>query len=189
MYNTGTEQSIAGVSNDAVLNATGKDWGAWFVVLDRINAAKKPHRVIARYLHTEEGLSGWWSQMVTVGYEQVRGRRVRHQKGAYFEISKGKTIHAPIESVFKAWADEALREYWLPGQSIYIRKASPVKSMRVTWSDERTGLNVYFYPIAENKTKISVQHVKLTDAEEAEEMKIFWGDSLVALKDFLETLA
>ena len=75
MYNTETITSIAGVSNDAVLNATGKDWGSWFVVLDGINAVKKSHGVIAMYLHKEEGLSGWWSQMVTVGYVQSRSRR------------------------------------------------------------------------------------------------------------------
>ena len=39
-----------------------------------------PHKQIAEYLYEKHGLSGWWSQVVTVVYEQERGLREKHQK-------------------------------------------------------------------------------------------------------------
>jgi hypothetical protein len=37
-----------------------------------------PHKQIAEYLYEKHGLSGWWSQVVTVVYEQERGLREKH---------------------------------------------------------------------------------------------------------------
>jgi hypothetical protein len=47
--------------------------------------------------------------MVTVGYEQVTGRRVKNQKTDGFEISVSKTIAAPVAVAFEAWKDAAIR--------------------------------------------------------------------------------
>ena len=33
------------------------------------------HKEIAEYLNEKRGVPGWWSQMVTVTYEQERGLR------------------------------------------------------------------------------------------------------------------
>jgi uncharacterized protein YndB with AHSA1/START domain len=185
MTNIGTPQIVAGISSDAVLNATGKGWDGWFHILDSAHAAQLPHPEIAKYLNEKQGLSGWWSQMVTVGYEQARGLRVAHQKGANFEISKGSTIAAPIETVYNAWADETLRQRWLPDRPIHIRKATPYKSMRVTWSDRLTSLNVHFYEKG-GKSQVVVQHTKLASPADAANMKAFWGQALARLKAALE---
>ncbi len=180
-------RSIAGVSDEAVLRATGKDWAGWLRKLDTIRAEEKSHKEIAAYLHEHAGLSPWWSQQVTVGYEQARGMRVKHQKGTTFEISRSKTIAVPIGQLYKAWSDASQRERWLPGHPIHIRKATPEKSMRITWSDEETGLNVHFYEKAENKSQVVVQHVKIADQESAEKNKSFWSRALGDLKRLLET--
>lgn len=178
---------VAGISSDAVLNATGKGWDGWFAVLDAANAAELAHPDIAKYLHEQQGLPGWWSQMVTVGYEQARGLRVAHQKGDNFETSKSRTFAAPISKLYKAWANEAQREQWLPGQPIHIRKATADKSMRITWSDRETGLNVEFYNKGTNKSQIAIQHVKLASASDVRARKAFWAAALDRLETFLQT--
>jgi hypothetical protein len=186
LANTGTYEVVAGVKNETVLQKTGRDWDEWFSLLDQLQADTKPHKEIAQHLFQNYQLSGWWSQMVTVGYEQARGLRQKHQKGKFFEVSRSKSINAPIEMVWRAWVNESMRDDWLPGFRFFIRKATPIKSMRITWADNRTGLNVYFYPKGMGKCQISVQHVKLTSSNEAEAMKLFWETALEDLKYYLE---
>jgi hypothetical protein len=63
--------SVAGMSDVAVKKATGRDWAAWVKVLDAAGATSKPHREIVKIVNA----GSWWSQMVTVGYERIRGLR------------------------------------------------------------------------------------------------------------------
>jgi hypothetical protein len=72
--------------DEAVLRKTGRKWQQWFTVLDSVGAAKMPHKQIAEYLYEKHGLSGWWSQVVTVVYEQERGLREKHQISDGFGI-------------------------------------------------------------------------------------------------------
>src|ERR1700752_4374658 len=69
----------AGVGSDAVLRATGKAWDEWLKLLDRAGAKKMPHKDIALMLSRQFKVPDWWSQMVTVGYEQARGLRKAYQ--------------------------------------------------------------------------------------------------------------
>ena len=55
----------AGVSDEAVSKATGRDWDEWIAALDRAGAATRTHKEIAKLLHGELGVvSGWWSQLM-----------------------------------------------------------------------------------------------------------------------------
>src|SRR5688572_6082563 len=63
---------LAGMSDEAVKKATGRDWAAWVKTLDAAQAHEKPHREIAAYV-SSLGTPDWWSQGVTVGYERIRG--------------------------------------------------------------------------------------------------------------------
>ena len=71
----------AGVSDEAVAKATGRDWNGWLAALDRAGASTLAHKEIAALLNGKLGVaSGWWSRMIAVGYEQARGLRDRYQK-------------------------------------------------------------------------------------------------------------
>ena len=61
------------VSDDAVRSATGKGWDEWFAILDAAGAVAWKHPDIARWVAGEFGISGWWAQSVTVGFERARG--------------------------------------------------------------------------------------------------------------------
>ena len=108
------------ISDDAVKRATGRDWVEWCRLLDNEGATKMKHGEIARMVHDKFNGGDWWSQMVTVGYEKLRGLRVLHQKGGGFEITRSKTISAPLARVYKAWHSAAMRRKWLADPDIDV---------------------------------------------------------------------
>lgn len=177
--------SYGGISTTAVRKATDRTWAEWLTLLDAAGARKLPHREIAQLLKRKHRLDDWWSQMVTVGYEQARGLRTKHQKSDGFEISLTKTMAVPVDRAFAAWRDPALREQWLPRTPLTIRKATPHKSIRIVWADE-TSVGVNFWPKGPLKCSVVPQHGRLTTPEAAEKMKAYWTAKLEALRAFLE---
>jgi hypothetical protein len=177
--------NYGGISSAAVKKATGRTWAEWLALLDKAGAKNLPHREIVQWLERKHHLSEWWRQMVTVGYEQARGLRLKHQKVDGFEISVSKTIAAPVDRAFAAWRESALREQWLPRTPLTLRKATPHKSIRILWPDGTT-LSVNFWPKGPLKCQVVPQHGKLTTPEAAEQMKAYWAAKLEALQAFLE---
>lgn len=186
---TTTRASAGGIGSDAVKQATGKTWDQWFSILDKAGAAKKTHKEIAAWFCEQfrgDGLSDWWAQMVTVGYEQARGLREKHQKADGYQISGNKTIGVPVKRLFDAFHDERIRRRWLV-EAITIRKATAPKSLRVTWSDGKSHIDVNLYPKGDDRSYVSLQHSKLPNARAAEKMKTYWRTGLERLKALLES--
>jgi uncharacterized protein YndB with AHSA1/START domain len=183
MAKTSEPRNAVRVGDAAVQAKTGKTWAEWFAVLDKAGAAKLDHKGIVAILDNL-GVDGWWCQMVTVGYEQERGLRDRHQKADGYAVSARKTIAVPVERLFAAWHDAKLRKRWLK-EAITIRKATAPKSLRITWADGVTNVEVNLYPKGEAKSQITVQHSKLGNAAEAAKMKAFWAGKLERLQELL----
>src|SRR5262245_8370585 len=128
--------TVAGMSDRAVQARTGRTWAEWVAVLDAIDAAKLQHGEIASHLYEKLGVDGWWAQMVTVGYERIRGLRDKGQRrGGGYEINKSKTYPVPVRRMFEAVSTPRGRKAWLPERGIAVRKATPDKTLRMTWSD------------------------------------------------------
>ena len=174
-----------GISDDAVKAATGKTWPQWCAVLDKQGAAKLDHKGIVAIVAGGFGIGPWWQQMVTVGYEQARGLREKHEKVSGFSVSASRTFPVAAAIVFKAWTDARKRRRWLP-DPLTIRKATPDRSVRIVWGDGKTKVDVMFYPKGDAKTQMSVQHDKLKDAKAAKKMKQFWAAAMERLKATLE---
>lgn len=175
------------MSDEAVKAETGKTWGEWFGVLDKAGARKLPHKEIAGYLYNEHGVPGWWCQMVTVEYEQARGLRARHERASgHFDITVSRTIAVPVSVLYDAWHNESKRARWLPNTKLSVRKVTKNKSMRITWKDGKTSLEVNFYGKGAGKGQVAVQHSKLPDAKAAEKMKHYWSTTLDKLRTLLE---
>lgn len=173
------------ISDSAVKDKTGKNWNEWFAILDAAGAQAMTHKQIVAYLVKEYEIGGWWQQMVTVSYEQARGLRQKHEKPSGYQISRSRTIAAPVERVYAAWLDSVQRNRWLGDSEFSIRKATPNKSMRITWVDGETNLDVSFTSKYPDKTQITVQHDKLPSPEQAEQMKVYWADALETLEKYL----
>jgi len=183
---SGTKK-VAGMSDAAVQAKTGKTWREWLVTLDKVGANKMNHRDITRLVHARfPKIGGWWAQMVTVGYEQARGLREKHQTPEGYAVSASATIAAPVGTLFRAWLDAAVRRRWLAHPTLTIRKASRNKSLRITWGDGKTHVDVLFYPKGAGKTQVNAQHRKLADSRQASKMKSYWKEQLANLKALVE---
>jgi hypothetical protein len=173
--------------DEAVQAKTGKTWAEWLAVLDAAGAAGMSHKEIVEYLHARHNVGPWWRQSITVAYEQERGLRLKHEKPEGFQISRSKTVNAPLVSLYEAWSNEKLRQGWLADPGFTARKATSGKSMRITWVDGTTSVEVNFYDKGGEKAQVTVQHSKLPGSEEAERMKVYWEENLARLKDVLES--
>ena len=171
-----------GVSDAAVKAATGKDWAGWFALLDGANATAMSHAQIAAYLGREQGVSSWWSQMVANCYERERGLREKHQMPNGYQVSVSRTMETPLARLYEAWSDSASRDRWLAEGALVVRKATPEKSVRLTWVDGRTSVEAYFYPKGVARSQVTVQHSKLASAGDGERMKAYWREALDRLQ-------
>ncbi len=175
------------MSDTAVQAKTGKTWDQWFAILDRAGARKMTHQEIANHLYNKLDVGPWWSQMVTVTYEQERGLRDKHQKADGYSFSASRTLSLPVGKVFRSFANEKTRKTWLPESGLVVRKTTRDKSMRVTWPDGKSSLEIYFVPKADDKSQVVVQHSKLPDAKTAAKMKVYWTKALDRLRDSLDS--
>ncbi len=171
---------LAGMSDEKVKAATGCTWESWVWHLDRVDAHQWPHRAIAEYVHEKYKVPNWWTQMVTVGYERIRGLREKGQRrsGAW-GASKSRTVAAGAGKVFNAFKQPKQRAPWLPNK-VVIRTAVPNKSLRMTWEDG-TSVEVYVVSKGRSKATVAIEHTKLGSRAESDRMKEFWSEKLDAL--------
>lgn len=174
------------VGDDAVKASTGKAWAEWYAILDAAGASKLDHKSIVAVLSEKYSVGSWWRQMITVGYEQERGLRELHQGPKGYAVTSSKTIDVPLRTLFNAWKDEKARAHWLPKADFEIRKATSDRSMRITWIDKKTNVDVGFFPKGSHKSQVAVEHGKLPDANAVAKMKSFWSKALETLKANLE---
>ncbi|MBI1854231.1 MAG: hypothetical protein HYR85_28160 [Planctomycetes bacterium] len=179
-------KSDRGLSDAAVFAKTGKHWEEWFALLDKAGAKKMNHSAIAAHLHDDLGCPGWWSQMVTVGYERERGLRVKHQTATGFTVNGSKTVGVPLATLWRAWTDAKKRAKWLRDPGFVVRKQTAERSMRITWVDGETNVDVLFTAKGAAKSQVNVEHAKLADIKAVERMKKYWGDNLDSLQKLLE---
>lgn len=175
-----------GIGDDAVKAATGKTWSQWLKSLDAAGAKGKSHKEIVAIVAGAFDIGPWWQQMVTVGYEQARGLRKKHERPDGFSVSGSKTVSVPVATLFQAWNDSRKRKTWLGDHAIRVRTATAPKSMRITWSDKASTLTVNFYAKGADKSQVALDHMKLPDEKQAAKFKKFWSQRLDQLKSALE---
>jgi hypothetical protein len=178
---------LAGMSDEAVARRTGKSWEEWVRTLDDRNAASKPHREIAAALKEDFGVSSWWAQTVTVGYERIKGLRdIGQRRGGGYEAGKSKTFPVPLARLYGAFSDPENRERWLPGVELEVRNATEERSMRITWEDD-TSVGLRFTAKGDAKSHVQIEHGKLATKKEAEAKKAYWAERLAVFGELLET--
>lgn len=172
-------ERAGGISAEAVKKATGCDWDSWFEWLDRKGAVDRSHREIAALVATELENSDWWSQMVSVAYEQARGKRVPHQKTDGFSVSASKTLEVSAHDVFQWMANAAKRKRWLP-IGIEITRATAPKSIRARGpGEERIDVNITSKGDA--KCSIACEHSRLESQAAVESTRATWKTALEKL--------
>jgi uncharacterized protein DUF4287 len=173
------------VTREAVRKATGRDWAEWFALLDGWGATGRPHRDIAARLAEEYGIGNWWSQTVTVAYEHARGLRPHGgSRDGTFAVTASRTMAVPVERLFAAFLDDALRARWLPDVPLLPRTVRPVRSARFEAGDG-TRVNVGFTAVGPGRARVALQHERLPDAGTADKYRAHWRERLAALDPIL----
>jgi hypothetical protein len=174
---------IAGMSDASVKKATGCTWERWVKALDKAGAATKSHGEIAA-LVSFYGTPDWWCQMVTVGYERIRGLRDRGQRrGGGYEASKSRTFDVPVARVFAEFKNDRARERWLD-KRVTVKSATAPKRMRLAFPDGTSAV-VGFVAKGPAKTVVAIQHEKLADRGAVDATKKAWGNAFEKLANLV----
>jgi hypothetical protein len=179
-------KALAGVSEEAMLERTGRPLAEWLHLLDAWGAAERTHTEIARWLVADHGVEGWWSQTITVAYERARGRRVLHQTSAGFSVGVTRTIAATPDALTAAFRDPGRRSTWFPDAPLEVRAGYTGKRGRYDWTDPPSKVWVDLVPKGDIRTTVTVTHERLPDAEAVTVMKERWRAALDRLKAVLE---
>ena len=197
---------INNISSDAVKKATGLGWDGWLRFIDGHGGGELDHRGIVELLGREGGLqNGWWQQMVTVGYEHSRGRRiVGETRDAEFQLGVQKVIPVGREALWDLLTGPAGVEAWLgsvtglafepgtpyeapDGLAGEIRTVRPGERIRLTWQPAgRPAATTLQLTLScprntDDRTTLRFHHEKLADPEERDRMRVHWKGVLDAL--------
>ena len=176
--------ALAGFSDETVKAKTGCTWERWVRALDAAGATSMPHRDIARYVHDKFQVSGWWAQTVTVGYERIRGLREKgQQRGGGHVVNKSKTYPVSIAKLYRAFGAQG-RKRWLGEAKLTVKKATPKKSMRLSFEDG-TPVEVHFWEKGSQKSQVQLQHRQRPSKSDADRIRAFWAQRLAALGEVL----
>jgi hypothetical protein len=172
----------------AVRAATGKNWSEWLALLDAAGAAKQAfdhQRIWDLAMQALPDSAGWWGQMVSVGYERVRGLREKHESSTgSFQSTSSKTFAVPLFAAFAAWADQGLRGNWLNAPGLNFTKLNVGRNIRARWPDG-TLLDIRFTDSGPDKCQVVVDTMKLPDAQAVQNAKAFWQGQLERLQGYL----
>ena len=179
----------AGIGSDAVAKRTGRGWREWFALLDSAKASEWKHAAIARWLATQRRLAGWWSQMVTVAYEQARGKRVRHQTASGFHVTCTKTIDASAAALWAALVEPRRRARWLKGTKLAIRTRAKPQRLRAALGAGPAIVEFRLVPKGKARCAITADVMKLPDAKAVAAQKRLWTAAFARLAQGVGTAA
>lgn len=104
------------ITDESVIEKTGRGLDHWFGVLDAFGAGAKGHTDAAAWLYHEHGIPGWYAQGITVAYERERGlRQVNQMCTGKYQVSVSRTVPAAVEEVADALRSAGRRAAWLQG--------------------------------------------------------------------------
>ncbi len=173
--------ALARLSDESVKKATGCDWRRWVGALDRAGGTEMSHPQLVKHIREKYHTPSWWSQMVAVGYERIRGLRAHgQQRTGDWTVNKSKTVAAPLAKLYAAFRNARRRSLWLAGVKVVIRGATPGKSMRLRWEDG-SPIDIGFSARGTGKSQVALSHRRLPSKAEADRLRAFWSERLESL--------
>ena len=174
--------ALAGMSDAVIKEKTGCNWELWVKALDYARAYELTHRDLARLIKEKYDTPSWWTQMVAVGYERIKGLRVRGQRSnGEFTMTRSRTFGVDVDTLFGAWADGRRRKRWLGETGVKVRTATAPKSMRLQMPDGAI-VAVWFQAKGDDKSIVAIEQGKLPDRETADALKQRWSERFDALR-------
>lgn len=192
------DDKIVGISDEAVVSATGEGWSHWLELLDEHDGTAIDHKERVAVLGKAGIESGWWHQQLAVGYEQERGlREVGETADAGYAIGVQRTLSIHQTDLWAMLTSPDGVETWLgatdgvalePGETYAthdgtigeIRTRSDGERLRLTWQPDGRGspttLQLTLTPAesSDEKTVLRFHQEKLADSTEREVMRDHW---------------
>jgi hypothetical protein len=173
------------MSEERIRAATGRGWDEW---CDDIEAwlagagATGPgdHPAIAAYVQHQRGIDAWWAQSITVGFERITGRRVRHQRrDGSFEVSASRTARLDADLLRSMLLDDTERADLFPPHETTLRSRPSAKALRIGMPE---GLALFtLVPGKDGRVRVTVAHSALPSAPAAAAWREYWQEWLAAL--------
>lgn len=118
-----------------VERATNRPWDEWLAFMEGIGAEDLDHKSIALKVYEElDGTierPGWWTQAVTVAYEQYTGRRLPGQRpDGTFQMSVSRSTALGMADLMERWTTFA-------AQDETVRDVVVAGNLRVSGTDRR----------------------------------------------------
>lgn len=201
-------RSFARVSDEAVADATGRDWDAWLAALDAQGAAELDHKAVVALVRNAGVERGWWQQTVAVGYERARGlREVGETADAGFQVGVQRTLPVAQDRLWELLVAPEGLACWLETPEAFqlepgvqyettdgttgdVRTVTAGERLRLTWQpatrDAPTTLQLTLACPRNDETRTTLRfhHEQLADGAEREAMRDHWRTVL----DELETV-
>lgn len=192
---------------DAIKAETGRSLEEWFALLDAFGGPGKGRREIGNHLLATYKIDPWWIATLNIEYEARHGLREKDGQPKGYMICATKSIKAPAQACFDAFASAGALDGWLgsghavdfrdggelrnaDGNLASIRKITPGKAIKLVWQQADaapgTPVEVKFQP-AGAKTTVMVTHDRLQTRADADGLRRAWGGALDRLKVQLES--
>ncbi|MBW3664998.1 MAG: DUF4287 domain-containing protein [Actinobacteria bacterium] len=167
-------------TDEVIRDRTGRGWDEWRELIDAWPGHDEGHGAVAAWLQAEHDVDGWWAQAVTLGWERITGRRLRHQMvDGTFTANRSATITVEVDSLRELLLDADGRELLFPGIDVELRSRPTSKNVRLGLGDGI--VQIAIVPRDDDRATVHVAHEKLPTADEVTLWKEFWGDWLAAL--------
>jgi hypothetical protein len=168
-------------NTEGLEKATGKNWDEWLNYLESINASELSHAEIAQKVY-EHGSPGWWSQTITVAYEQYIGRREPGQtSNGKFQVGASKTVNGSMDEALEKWVAVVDGQKEFDGVAIAREPATSKSDKFRYWHCNLTDgsrISLSIYEKEPGKAMIGLGHENLSTKEDIERWREFWKSLL-----------
>lgn len=202
-----TKKGDIPVSDERLVEKTGRTWEAWFAHLDDFGAAEAGHKATAAHLQDELDVPAWYAQTITVAYERERGLRAPGQTSAgHFEVAVRRTVPVDARTAFRAVSQPEGWNGWFTSDArmdlreggayetadgdvgTFLLVAPPTR-LRMTWEHQQhcpgTVVEFLVEDRGAGRSTVEVRHTKIPDEAGYQDMKSGWQGAMDQLQSHL----
>lgn len=193
------------LTDESCKAATGQTLSYWMdAIAARSELKGKRREAVNMWLYPEMGKNIWWAATAWVEFERRNGILQKDGRIEGYNICVTKSISAPVEKVYAAWADSLVADWF--GDSATLAEDKSIedgngnraqalrvrenKDLRYRWTPgtggDETQVEVAFADAGKGKTGITLLHNRIQTREEADGLRRAWGEAFNRLKAALE---